>query len=260
MLPVIWLKALTGKFAMTLACAVMRWQKHWNTETHFLKKGNTLKQSWTQSPLASPLLSIELAASRKNIQSFWHAHDGNKLSNQSPEAVDGRKKLRQLKKERQSTDIKRKSLDKSSKHVEQQMTELQDWIDGQKGQFERSFDNVMDSLNLKRQIYHSRALIGKDIDTAFAKGNNIQKIASVFQKQTLNLKCGNEKHYGSSELVQKVYTMLSKYAQIHHLMASLRPLCKHGVEFLKVRCISFGNWFPCNFPSLTLKRKFHIIT
>lgn len=67
----------------------------------------------------------------------------------------------------------------------QSMSELQDWIDGQKGPFGRSFDNVMDSLNQKHQIYHSGALIGKDIDTVFAKGNNIQKIASVrFQKQT----------------------------------------------------------------------------
>lgn len=65
----------------------------------------------------------------------------------------------------------------------QSMSELQDWIDGQKGPFGRSFD-VMDSLNQKHQIYHSGALIGKDIDTVFAKRNNIQKIASVFQKQT----------------------------------------------------------------------------
>lgn len=68
-------------------------------------------------------ISTSLTSIEHRIGSIQEEHpeflacDGKKLSNQGPEAVDGHKKLRQLKKERQSTDIKRKSLDKSSKHV-----------------------------------------------------------------------------------------------------------------------------------------------
>ena len=34
----------------------------------------------------------------------------------------------------------------------------------------------------------------------------------------------------------------------------------HEVELLALRCSEFGCWFPVNFPSENLKRKFHLLT
>ena len=38
------------------------------------------------------------------------------------------------------------------------------------------------------------------------------------------------------------------------------PLFHHKVAFPSVRCASIGGWFPIHFPTVSLLRKFHVLT
>ena len=70
---------------------------------------------------------------------------------------------------------------------------------------------------------------------------------------------GNHKLFSNHSLRQKVLTLLSKFAQVYELMMVSRVLCKHEVEFLKIRCYSLSCWFPVSFPEENIKRKFHLL-
>ena len=63
------------------------------------------------------------------------------------------------------SELKRQTKLKISK--ENELKELDKYISQIKGPFKTKFDNLMDSLNLKRQVYHSGALVGNDIDRIY---------------------------------------------------------------------------------------------
>ena len=140
------------------------------------------------------------------------------------------------------------------------MKNNREWLEKRKGPFAKKFQESMDEMNLKRQIYHSGALVGGDINTLFSNKSNVNSISSVFAPATISLAKGIKKLYSSPHVVQKVNVMLHKFAAIYSLMSPSRALCQHEVLFLKIRCVSFGNWFPTNFPNENLKRKFHVVT
>jgi len=190
----------------------------------------------------------------------FFARFDKKLVDQSKEAVEKRKIVRQLKNNKQAIEKNRKSQDKNLSTCDNAIKEVDDWLDEQKGPFKTKFDSTIDSLGLKRQIYHSGALIGKDIDTVFGNKNNICKISSVFKPVTLKIQGQETKEYGNHHTAQVINTLFSKFSSIYSLMGPSRSLCKHEVQFITLRCISYGNWFPCNCPEENLKRKFHILT
>ena len=55
-------------------------------------------------------------------------------------------------------------------------------------------------------------------------------------------------------------TRLKKFAQCYKLFTANRELCPHEVHSLILRCHSYGNWLPVNFPNESLPRKFHMLT
>ena len=158
------------------------------------------------------------------------------------------------------SELKRQTKLKISK--ENELKELDKYISQIKGPFKTKFDNLMDSLNLKRQVYHSGALVANDIDRIYGNSGrkNLDKIADIFRPTTIQLLSGDNKDFGSHILRQKVFTLLFKFAQVYQLMMVSRVLCKHEVEILKLRCYSLGCWFPTSFPDETIKRKFHLLT
>ena len=65
---------------------------------------------------------------------------------------------------------------------------------------------------------------------------------------------------GSHQLAVRYTTLFQKLWQCHSLYAVARPLCRHELRALELRCASFGNWFPHRFPSASLPPKFHLLT
>ena len=60
--------------------------------------------------------------------------------------------------------------------------------------------------------------------------------------------------------MSKGSTLLTKLSLCFKLYPPSTLLCRHEVAFLAVRCASFGQWFPTNFPASNLLRKFHVLT
>ena len=140
---------------------------------------------------------------------------------------------------------KLKNLKKSLVAKEGELSNLNKFINRIKGLFESRFDDCMDSL-LKRQVYHSGALVRNDIAKVYAKRfkHNIIKFSKVFTPLTVQLSDGLKKAFSSHLLKQKLLTLLHKFSQVYELMMLTQILCKHEVVLLSVRCYSLGNWFP----------------
>ena len=119
----------------------------------------------------------------------------------------------------------------------------------------------MDSLRLKRQVYHSGALVGNDIEKIYSKSyrKNPTEFSKVFDPIILSTTDGTQRMFSSHLLKQKILTLLLKFSQVYELMMLSRTLCKHEVLLLAVRCYSLGNWFPVSFPMENLSRKFHVL-
>ena len=148
----------------------------------------------------------------------------------------------------------KKKLKTREKELEKTANELNQI----KGPFKTKFSTVLDSLRLKRVVYHSGSLIGPDVKK-HASYNNVQKFGDIFKVMTIGTPNGIKKFSSNSQRV-KIITLLTKFAQCYELYNKNRTLCAHEVEILVMRSVSLGCWFPVNFPEENLKRKFHNLT
>ena len=169
-------------------------------------------------------------------------------------ARESRKTAVELKRKMKATTTKAKEIGGELKKVEHELAETVKLIEAEKGPIQTRLDAILQGLDLKRQVYHKGALIGKDVDKLMQQ-ENYERIAKLFRPQQI---C--QKSYGSFALQQKILTLFKKLAQCYTLYGPSRELCRHEVEILALRCYSYGNWFPVNFPQAKLKRKFHILT
>ena len=125
------------------------------------------------------------------------------------------------------------------------------------GPFQNKFVTTLDNMNLKRQVYHSGAVVGNDIHTIMKKKN--MKIINTCFKPIQIIHHSNQQVFISSHtLKQKLLTFHSKIRDIFELISLNRPMCQHEVSYLSVRCYSFVNWLPVSFPDINLIRKFHV--
>ena len=148
---------------------------------------------------------------------------------------------------------------KEQKKLENLLAKATEELNKIRGPFKRKFDDVLDSLHLQRVAYHSGSIVGPDVKK-ITRTKNIKAIGKVFSPIKLPGPDGEIKKYGSSELQAKFTTLLFKFQACYDLFTANRPLCRHEVELLALRCSSFGCWFPVNFPEESLKRKFHLLT
>ena len=168
-------------------------------------------------------------------------------------------KARELKKKRDEEKQKGKKHQEELKAAQEELTVINNKIKSIKGPFQTKFDNTLEELNLKRQIYHKGALVGNDV-AKILQSTNIKKIVRIFKPLQINLKHGGKQVFSDQKLITKIATMLTKLSQCFKLYSANSPLCPHEVALLAVRCTSFGRWFPVNFPNTTLLRKFHVLT
>ena len=170
-----------------------------------------------------------------------------------------RDQIQELKEEVKRLKDELKLNDTERKDTDSVMSSIVEAIESAKGPFLTDFHDVMDSLHLKRVVYHSGALIGNDVRKTL-RPENIEKFAAVFEPKQFLTDDGEMKVYGSHDNVVKVRMLLSKFASCYELYHRNSPLCKHEVEKLAFHCADYGSWFPQSFPEASLIRKFHLLT
>ena len=89
-----------------------------------------------------------------------------------------------------------------------------------KGLFQTRFCNVMDEMKLQRQVYHSGALVGNDVNK-LTKNENITKISRVFTPSLVKVSDGSDKEFSSSDKAVKMRTLLTKFKQCYDLYSVL---------------------------------------
>ena len=107
--------------------------------------------------------------------------------------------------------------------------------------FRTKFRNVMDNMNLQRQVYHSGA-----------KNENISNISTVFKPLLIKLSDDLEKEFSSQENVIKIRAFLTKFKQCYDIYSVLRPLCRNEVALLSIRCSGLGCCFPVSIPVVSI--------
>ena len=134
-------------------------------------------------------------------------------------------------KEVKQMDEKIKTLNKTIDAKTSELKELDKFIDSVKGPFKTKFDDLMNALKLKRQVYHSGTLVGNDIDKIYGKTHrkNIIKFANVFTPVQIRLQDATERAFSSHMLKQKFFTLLFKFSKIYELMMLSRALRRHEV-------------------------------
>lgn len=175
------------------------------------------------------------------------------------DAVKAREKARELKRKRDEQQKQAKQHENLFKTSQEQLEHIHSKLNTLRGPFQKRFDNTLEAMNLKRQVYHKGALVGNDV-AKILHSNNIKKIVKVFKPLPVTLEHGGKEVFSDQKVMSKVSTLLTKLSLCFKLYSPSTPLCRHEVAFLAVRCASFGQWFPTNFPASNLLRKFHVLT
>ena len=131
-------------------------------------------------------------------------------------------------------------------------------LDSAKGPFLTAVHDVLANLSLKRCAYHGGALTGNDIHTVL-QCTNYEQLVAALRPRKFTLADGCVTTIGTTKQCQKVTTLFSKIAQVCKLSTANRPLCRHEVVILSVRCYSLGCFFPVNFPHESVKPKLHLL-
>jgi hypothetical protein len=132
-----------------------------------MKDHSSMQQQLTDLEQQSNTIELHMQDITEADPLGFFARSGKKFVNHTKEAVQKRKNVRNLRSDKQNVDTRRKFCEKHMAECDKGIQEVDEWLEKQKGPFKSKFDITMDSFNLKRQVYHSGALIGKDIDTVF---------------------------------------------------------------------------------------------
>ena len=209
------------------------YQQRKDIQTNIEKLNNVLQQ--TQAEAQILLESITAYQAENNFA--FHRDDLKKFIDKSP--------IKTFTTEIKAADSRLEDILKQAEQIS--------------GPFRERLGKVLSKLNLKRQVYHSGALIGEDVHKLTRKSNVIL-LSQVFEPLALSLDSGDSQTFGSAAIKQKVYTRLSTFASCYELFMANRYLCRHEVIKLCARAYSFGNWLPVNFAQESLIRKFHMLT
>ena len=201
---------------------------------------------------------VEKINEEKEKSSDYTQRTNGKLKNNSKEAINFRKYISHQEKLIKEIINSIKTIQKSIDDITTFLKITNQNVQSMKGPFKTHLDLILDSMKLKRAVYHSGALIGNDVHK-LTTAEQINSLMSVFKPKSINLLDGKTALFGDHNLAQKVYVRLAKFAACYKLFMADRVLCRHEVAVLAVRCFSFGNWLPVHFPEDSLGRKFHLL-
>ena len=203
------------------------------------------------------LLDTQSKLEKENIS--FLAKEGKKFVETSSDAKHVQKQYSSLKHDLKAIDKHRKQHENSLSTFKKQLVIVEEKFEKEKGYFQNKFDCTIDSMDLQRKVYHSGAIVGDDIHRLTRK-DNICKISQVFEPKDIELADGQKKTYSTHTNKVKIKTLLNKFSQCFELYSVSRPLCKHEVLLLGIRCASLGCWFPVKFPESSIIPKFHCLT
>ena len=114
---------------------------------------------------------------RSSNPQHFEKQNGKSLP-QNHQARTCRQQFNEITKQLTQNKSKLKKIAKDKTMKETELKKLDKHINQIKDPFKTKFDDLMDSLNLKTQVYHSGALVGNDIDRIFGKSNreNLKKV------------------------------------------------------------------------------------
>ena len=115
------------------------------------------------------------------------------------------------------------------KKEESIMTSLQQQWHTHAGPFIRSLDNIITSLNVKRQRYHGGAFVGNDCVRLL---DGREQLSAVLKPQQFHAQDGTSHVIGSHKQSQLVFGLLDRLYYLHRLYSAARPLCCHEVSLM----------------------------
>ena len=127
-----------------------------------------------------------------------------KLANNSKKAINFRKHISNQEKIIKEVSNSIKTIQKSINDITTFLTITDQNIQSMKGPFKTHLDLVLDSMKLKRAVYHSGALIGNGVHKLTA-AEQINSLMSVFKPKSINLLDGKTALFGDYNLAQKIY-------------------------------------------------------
>ena len=103
-------------------------------------------------------------------------------------------------------------LEKDLQATEENLKIQNKQLTEKRGIYQTLLCDVMDEMNLQRQVYHSGSVVGNDVHE-LTKPENISQVSNVFKPLSIQLSSGEFKRFSSNENVVKMRTLLTKFKQ-----------------------------------------------
>ena len=200
----------------------------------------------------------DINEAKKENPSFFEKVN-NAYVDKSRDAIECRKSVSDLRQEQICVEEHIKDLKKGIQTKIIAISEGRQLIEREKGLFQSRFDNAVEKLKLKRQVYHHGALVGNDVKKLMEK-SSIKVLSNCFKPILVTSPSGETYQFSTHALRQRLRHFHQKLSAALEYTMLERPLCKHEVTFLTWRVFSLGNYVPTNFEDFNISRKFHILT
>ena len=181
-----------------------------------------------------------------NGQPNYHVKTNKVYADKSREAIDHRKSVTEIRQQSKPLLEQVKEIKMVKADFEMKLKILRETLETIMGPFKKKIQYVLDGLKLERQVYHSGALVGNDVKKIMKKAV-IKELNACFKPITVESISGALGQFSTHKFRQKLFVLHKKVQSIFELVNLTRPLCKHEVSLLTVRCYSLGNWLPSIF-------------
>ncbi|KAL9976703.1 hypothetical protein ACROYT_G014030 [Oculina patagonica] len=120
----------------------------------------------------------------------------------------------------------------------------------------KALEDTLQSINVKRQAYHSHSFVGNHIDICL-KESSIQKITRTIVDKTSEQCPGLTEEAKSIE--RKFHTLFTLFAKCHFSYNASAPMKDEEITTLAQDICTFTNYFREQFPQATIPPKMHML-
>ena len=253
------------KHAVELDCMIRRFEGIATVEMQSLledERSLILEKHQHEADLAfyketSDIFQEDIDESKADNPEYFDKSTGV-YKDKSREAIDYRKSVGDIRQEQIGIEEHIKDLKKAIQEKNVKISEAREVIDREKGLFQTRFDEAVENLCLKRQVYHQGALVGNDVRKLMEKASRKQ-LSNCFKPKIVTNLAGKTYQFSSHALRQRLYHFHQKLSAALELTMLERPLCTHEITILAWRTYSLGNFVPVNFEEFKISRKFHVL-
>lgn len=142
------------------------------------------------------------------------------------------------------------------RQAEQALEEAEEVVANHRGPQATRHSEIIELMQLKRKVYHNRALDGND-EAKTHRWEVQRALVSLLNPKSQRKGLSPEERRRRSRRAEQVLTAWRKFTACRNLWAWSDGLCKHQVWQLMWRANSLGNVVPRVYPNKTLPFKFH---